>query len=229
MNSVMLATFKENELTPFTFEEAEEAIRWALSTQLGHKPDDEVVALALAKIFLETGRLESCHDWNVGNIKASPSYVGMYTAFACNEILNGHAVWFSPYGRLDKKGGVPIAEFFTGAPWHPQTRFRAYANHFDGMDQYVTFIATGRYKVAWARLLSGDAVGFVHELKLARYFTADEALYLKGVRGLYTELLARVQKLPHEHLVPEIDHALVVASIRGDQFAHVNDTQPAVA
>lgn len=225
MTDVMLATFTEDELTPFLFEEAEEALRWALSTTLGHDPTDEVVALALAKIFLETGRLAACHKWNVGNIKAAASYIGMYTAFACNEIIGGKAVWYSPYGRLDKKGGVPVAEFYKGEPWHPQTRFRAYANHFDGMDQYVTFIATGRYKVAWAKLLFGDAVGFVHELKLAGYFTADEALYLKGVRGLYNELLARVQKLPHEHLVEHVDHEAVLATIQGDQFAHAHDPQ----
>ncbi len=221
MTDVMRATFMDDRLTPFSFEQAEEAARWALREQLGREPSDQVIALALAKIFLETGRLSSCHLWNLGNIKAGAQYVGWYTAFACNEVLSGKVVWFSPNGRLDKKGGVVVAERYDAEPWHPQTRFRAYANHWDGMDQYVTFIATGRYKIAWGKLLTGDAKGFVHELKVAGYFTADEAAYLAGVTSLSKELLARVQKLPHLHLVEEHDHELIASSIKQDTFAHV--------
>lgn len=227
MTDVMTATFVPDELTPYSFEMAEEALRWALGEQMGHEPSDEVVALGLSKIFLETGRMVYCHCSAVGNIKAGETYVGMYTAYACNEVLAGKVVWFAPEGRLDKKGGVVVAEAYSAEPWHPQTRFRAYANHFDGMDQYVTFIATGRYKVAWAKLLSADVTGFVHELKLAGYFTADEALYKAGVTALYNELILRVKKLPHEHAVQEIDHDAVLATIRGDQFAHLDFAQSA--
>lgn len=222
MADVMLATFVEDKPTPFSFEQSEEAMRWALKNQLGYPPSDAVVALALAKVFLETGRLAFCHLWNPGNIKASTSYIGWYTAFACNEVLDGKLVWFSPEGRLDKKGGVVIAERYTAEPWHPQTRFRAYANHWDGIDQYVTFIATGRYKIAWGKLISGDAPGFVHELKVAKYFTADESTYLAGVLSLAKELRARIQKIPHVHLVKPYDHDLIVSSIQTDTFAHVN-------
>jgi hypothetical protein len=221
MTDVMTATYIEDLLTPMPFEDAAEAMTAALADQLKAQPSDEVKALALAKTALETGRWQSIHRSNWGNIKAGTSYVGMYTAFACNEVLGGKLVWFSPRGRLDAKGGNVVAEAFDGEPWHPQTRFRAYANRFDGAYEYVEFIATGRYKVAWSRLLLGDVVGFVHTLKLAGYFTADEALYLKGVQGLYGEMLARVRGLPHEHLAPEIDHDAVWATIRGDQFAHV--------
>lgn len=222
MADVMRATYVEDEVTQFSFEQAEEACRWALSTQLGHRPSDEVVALALAKIFLETGRLKYCHNFNVGNIKAGPKYEGWYTAFACNEVLDKKTVWFSPYGRLDKKGGVVVAERYEGEPWHPQTRFRSYANHWDGMGQYVTFIATGAYKAAWAKILVGDAAGFVHELEAARYFTADEGLYLAGVQSLYKELLARVKASPDVPVAPAIDHEELIACIHcNDTFAHV--------
>lgn len=222
MTDVMTATFTEDLLTPLTFEQASEAMKAALATQLVHQPSDEVLALALAKTALETARWQSLHRSNMGNAKAGVTFVGMYTAFACNEILNGIAVWFSPYGRLDKKGGVVVAESFSGEPWHPQTRFRAYANEFDGCYEYVALIATGRYKVAWTKLLSADIVGFIHELKLAKYFTADESLYLKGVQGLYGEMLARVRKLPHEAFVPDGDHDFdaILATIRGDQLQH---------
>lgn len=225
MTDVMLATYVDAEKRPLAFEQAARAMKAALASQLGHDPSDAVLALALAKTALETGRWQSMWNDNWGNIKAAVSYVGMYTAFACNEILKGVAVWFTPRGRLDHKDGTVIAEWYDGEPWHPQTRFRAYANEFDGCYSYVDLIATGRYKVAWAMLLSGNVTGFVHELKLAGYFTADEGLYLKGVSGLYNEMLARVKDLPHEEHIPEGDHdwALILATVKGDQFAHVND------
>ncbi len=222
MTDLMLATFVDAALSPHSFEEVEAAMRWALGQQMGHEPPDEVVALALGKTALETNRWQSIYNDNFGNIKAGNQYVGMYTAFPCNEVLHGQVVWFSPRGKLDKKDGNVIAEAYDFPPWHPQTRFRAYANHFDGVGQYTDLIATGRYKVAWARLLSADVAGFVHELKLAGYFTADETLYRKGVEGLYGEMRRRVQKLPHEHAVADIDYAAILATVRGDQFAHAN-------
>ncbi len=225
MTDVMTATYVEDLLTPFSLETAAAAMKAALQTQLGRAPSDEVLALALAKTALETGRYKSIHRYNWGNVKAGAAYVGMYTAFACNEVLAGKLVWFSPRGRLDKQGGVVVAEHYDGEPWHPQTRFRAYANEYDGSYEYVALIANGRYKKAWAALLAGSVSGFVHELKLAGYFTADEALYLKGVSGLYQEMLARVRGLPHEAHVPEGDHDFerILATIRGDQFAHAID------
>lgn len=222
MTDLMLATYVDDELTPRAFEEVEPAMRWALSQQMGHEPSDEAVALALSKTALETWRWQAIHKDNFGNIKAGPKYVGMYTAYACNEVLNGQVVWFSPRGRLDKKGGRVIAEAYDFPPFHPQTRFRAYAGHYDGVSQYTDLLATGCYKVAWARLLSGDVNGFVHELKVAGYFTADEAVYMKGVRGLYDEMILRVKKLPHEHAVTLVDYASILATVRGDQFAHAN-------
>jgi len=223
MTDVMTATFVDAEKRPLSFEQAAPAMKAALSNQLGHDPSDEVLALALAKTALETGRWQSMWNDNWGNIKAGIAYVGMYTAFACNEVLNGVLTWFSPKGRLDHEGGTVIAEWYDAEPWHPQTRFRAYANEFDGCYSYVDLISTGRYKVAWAMLLSGSVTGFVHELKMAGYFTADESLYLKGVQGLYNEMLARVKQLPADHLIPEINYDLLLATIKGDQFAHVND------
>lgn len=222
MTDLMLATFVDEEPTPCPFEEAEPAMRWALREQMGHDPSDEVVALALSKTALETARWQAIHNDNWGNIKAGPKYEGMYTVYACNEVLNGQVVWFSPRGKLDKQHGVVVAEAYDFPPWHPQTRFRAYAGHYDGVSQYTDLIATGRYKIAWARLLSADVTGFVHELKLAGYFTADEGLYLKGVSGLYNEMRLRVKKLPHAHAVADIDYSAILATVRGDQFAHAN-------
>lgn len=225
MTDVMTAAYEEDLLTPCSFDDAEPIMRWALGQQMGHEPSDETVALALSKTGLETARWQAIHRSNWGNIKAAPAYEGMYTCYACNEVLAGKVVWFSPRGRLDGKGGKVIAEAYDAEPFHPQTRFRSYANHYAGVSEYTDLIATSRYKVAWAKLLSANVTGFVHELKLAGYFTADESLYLKGVSGLYNELLLRVKKLPHEHAVADFDTDAILATIRGDQFAHANYAQ----
>ena len=62
MTDVMTATFVDAEKRPLSFEQAAPAMKAALSNQLGHDPSDEVLALALAKTALETGRWQSM--WN---------------------------------------------------------------------------------------------------------------------------------------------------------------------
>lgn len=204
----MKAVYTEPVRTVFTFEEAEAAMRWALAGQLGkaeHDVPDEIVALALGKTALETGRWKSCWNGNWGNVKAGADFEGQYTCILLNEVLNrggkNVVVWFKPEGEL--VGGPTSA--LKGAPLpvpggHVQTRMRAYANHYDGAQSYVEFVAGGRYKSAWAALLQGNAAEYVHRLKLAGYFTADEATYRAGVESLFREMLSRVRKLPD---VPE--------------------------
>lgn len=188
----MLATWVPARLTPFAFDQAAEAMRAALRDKLTKDPTPEALALALAKSALETGRWRSIWNSNWGNIKAGEKYAGNYCCFELNEVLGGKVVWFSPRGRLDRKGGSVVAEPFDDPPGHPQTRMRAYANRFDGAFSYVDFVAGGRYSQAWQRLLVGDAVGYVHLLKKAGYFTADEASYAKGVVSLQKEFMGKL-------------------------------------
>jgi hypothetical protein len=195
----MKATYIEPFRTPIPFAQARDCMRWALKSQLdGMAPKDEVLALALAKTALETGRWTQiwCDNW--GNVKAADSYVGMYTCITLNEVIrrkNGQnmVVWFAPEGELTGAHGQLIASPIAVPQGHPQTRMRAFANAFDGVDSYVDFVANGRYVEAWKRLLAGDAVGYVHCLKAKGYFTADEAVYCKGVASLQREYLARLR------------------------------------
>lgn len=215
----MKAVYVEPRKTPLTFEQAERAMRWALATHLGqHERDvpDQVVALALAKTALETGRWQSiwCSNW--GNVKASDQYEGMFTCITLNEVLRRGGkdvvVWFAPEGELAGKGGKLITPPIPVPDGHPQTRLRAFANEFDGADSYVEFVAGGRYARAWLALLRGDGAGYVHELKLAGYFTADESNYRVGVESLHREMLSKIRKLPD---VPEadVDWALLRAQL----------------
>ncbi len=207
----MEAVYTEPRKTPLTFAQATACMKWALKNQLGGTdPSDEVLALALAKTGLETGRWTSIWNSNWGNVKASNTYEGMYTCIVLNEVLprNGKnvLVWFAPEGELTgnpAKGGKLIGAPVAVPPGHPQTRMRAFANEYDGVDCYVDFVANGRYKKAWQALLTGSATAYVHELKVAKYFTADEAEYAKGVAGLQREFLGKVRGLP------EVDMAAI--------------------
>lgn len=194
----MLATHKPAEKTPVAFEYAAGALSAALASAIGHTPSFEVLALSLAKTTLESGRdgdryWVSSRHWNIGNIKAGAQYSGMFTTYACNEVLDGKVVWFSPHGRLSGRGGVVVSEPYEDPPGHPQTRFRAYANAFDGAYQYVDFIASGRYRDAWAELLEGDATGYVNALHAKGYFTADPGVYSSGVFSLHREFIAKLK------------------------------------
>lgn len=198
----MEATYVAPVKTPMEFEKAAKCLKWALETRLGQDPSHEVLGLALAKTALETGRWSSIWNSNWGNVKASDTYEGMYTCFTLNELLmrGGKltAVWFAPEGELTgnpAKGGKLIGKPLAIPPGHPQTRMRAFANNYDGADQYVEFVANGRYKKAWAALLTGNAKDYVHELKVAGYFTAIESEYLKGVAALQREFVARLKGL----------------------------------
>jgi hypothetical protein len=205
----MQAVYTPPVKTPMSFQEAHDCMIWALKTHIGHDPTDEVLALALAKTALETGRWSSIWNGNWGNVKAADTYEGMYTCITLNEVLvrggKPVTVWFAPEGELSdapSRGGKLIAAPLAVPEGHVQTRMRAFANNFDGVDQYVDFVANGRYKKAWAALLTGNAMSYVHELKVAGYFTADENEYVKGVAALQHEFLGRIRSLPD---VPKAD------------------------
>jgi hypothetical protein len=192
----MRATYTEPLRTPLSFQQTEAAMRWALKSQIGREPRDVALALALAKTALETGRWNSIWNFNLGNVKAGESYSGNYTCITLNEVLKGKLVWFAPEGELTaapSKGGKLVGAPIPVPEGHPQTRMRAYANVYDGADGYVDFVAKGRYFAAWKQLLDGDPVGYVHTLKMAGYFTADEATYARGVCSLHREMLARLR------------------------------------
>jgi hypothetical protein len=200
----MLAMFVGANKTPLTFEEAAAAMRKALTRRLGGRPALPVLALALAKTAFETARWQSIWNHNWGNVKAGETYEGSYCCYACNEVLASGLKWFIPEGELDKKDGMVIGKVWLVPPGHPQTRFRAYAEADEGAARYVEFVSGGRYRDAWAALLLGDAAGYVHELKLKGYFTADETTYARGVIRLQDEFAHRLARLPTDEVsVPE--------------------------
>lgn len=208
----MAAVWKADELTPFPFEQAVVAMKYGLQSQLTPAVREDVLALALAKTALETGNWKKIHQYNWGNIKAGQQFEGQYTTFTCGEnyALNGgpsRQYIFHPEDGFDPADAhcIPNSKFpATPNPsGNPQTRFRAYANEYDGAIEYVEFVANGRYHDAWNELLEGDASGYVHALKLKGYFTADEHQYAAGVIALQKQF---VQKLKGLAPTNEVNH-----------------------
>jgi hypothetical protein len=199
----MLARYVPPQKTPLTFDEANDAMTLALAAVLGEVPSVPTRALALAKTALETGRWSAIWNSNWGNVKASDKYDGTYTCIVLNEVIGGKVVWFAPEGRLTgnpAKGGRHAGDLSDAGrsvpPGHPQTRMRAFFTPGEGALDYVRFVAGGRYYAAWNLLLAGDAQGYVHALKSAGYFTADEATYARGVLSLQREFIAKIQAKP---------------------------------
>lgn len=203
---MMQATYISPLYTSMTWQEAAESLRNALRHYV-KAVSLETLSLVMAKTAIESGRWGlrpgAMKCWNIGNIKADEKSTGMFTCFACDEILQVRGrVWFEPDGReQDSRGWTqPIA--YSVPPGHPQTRFRAYAGKTDGCYQYIDFLAQRkRYRAAWDQLLRGDAVAYVRALKAANYFTADEAKYRRGVVLLQREFLGKLEGLE----VPDTD------------------------
>lgn len=164
-------------ITKISTDEALSALAYGYRRQTGRIPARPVLALMGAQWALETWRGKSLHRFNFGNIKAPQDYEGFYCQFRCNEIIDGKVKWFDPP--------------------HPQCNFRAYQSANDGAADYVEFLATRpRYAKAWAAMQTGDPVLFVRELKLAGYFTADEAAYRRSVVSIFNEFLRKLEAEP---------------------------------
>jgi hypothetical protein len=198
----MIATYVSPRPTPFTFESAAEAMRAALG-----RPSREVLALALAKCALETGRWQKIFNYNYGNIKAGASYVGMYTCLPIlNEVIKGRVRWFRPDGEVIRlQGGTftpTSAPRVAVPPGEPQTRMRAHANRFDGAFEYASFMRSR--SAMWSAMHTGDPHAFVPAMKAGGYFTADAAVYERSVRSIWKEFALRLEgRSPEETRLPE--------------------------
>jgi len=147
-------------------------------------PSNKSLALLWSQSALETGRWCIIRNYNFGNIKkrhANPKYKitddkCYFTMFKCGEVINGKHIMFDPP--------------------HVQTHFRSYMNAVEGAEDYIRFVSKKkRYVKAWKQVLKGDPVAYSKELGRAGYYTANEALYTKGVVRLTNEFLRKAKKL----------------------------------
>lgn len=183
------------------------AVRGGLETLSGKTPSSAHVAVLTAQSALESGRWRSMHCWNPGNIKASESYEYLYCQFRCNEVIGGKVVWFDPP--------------------HPQTNFRAFMDLDSGVLDYLRFLSQRpRYSSSWHAAESGDPALFVHALKNAGYFTADEAPYRRAVVSLFNEYLRLMVDESRDTLPegPEWSAESAVAVISPDEERNIHNT-----
>jgi hypothetical protein len=209
------ATFIPDVVTPLDPRDVLSAFRQAFEDVTNTKPSKDAIALLMAQSALETGRWKAIHCFNLGNVKAATDYVGFYTMFRCNEVINGKTVWFN----------TP----------HAQTRFRAFVSLWDGARDHLEFLAMRpRYAAAWKELLRGDVDAYVHALKTAGYFTANEESYREAVSSLFREYQRLIDAQPAEPapVPPEKPQPLagpvsVAESVVSDALRELRDTDPA--
>lgn len=133
---------------------------WGPALADGTLPTRAALLVLLAHWALETGWGHGCHCFNLGNKKHVHGDGHDYTMFRCNEVIGGKVVWFDPPD--------------------PTTWFVAFPTLDAGAADYLAGLKK-HFAGAWADVVAGDAAKFCHDLKVAHYYTADEATYTAGV------------------------------------------------
>lgn len=155
----------------------------------------------LAQSAFETGWWHYCWDFNLGNVKHVPGDGHDYYMIRCNEYVGGKLVWYDPPS--------------------PATWFVSFPDLDTGVRCYLVALR-GRFRSAWPYVLSGDPAGFCHALKVAGYYTDDEAHYTANVLGCYHTLDAGI---PIDGAIG--DQAAVDETFTID-IAHDTDPPPSV-
>jgi hypothetical protein len=174
-----------DKMTPVTKAEVIEAFWHAWAQYFGqYPPSRESVWILVAQWALETGWGKSMHNFNMGNAKSRPGDGFDYQYFACNEILSlsraKAMVAASPQtARITtiRTDGTAIIWLY---PKHPGCRFRAFTCLVDGVVDHLHLVAN-RYNKAWPYIIQGNPAEYSKALKRQGYYTADEALYTKGI------------------------------------------------
>lgn len=186
---------------PITQLEAAQVLEQAWVSLFGYKPSINSLAVLFAQFGLETGYGKFSHAWNWGNVKSAPNDGYCWTDFKCNEIIGGKEVWFEPPS--------------------PYCRFRAFKTALDGAINYVAFVSQKtRYAKAWQEVINGNPEAYAVELKLAGYFTADLALYTKGVVSICNAFKTKFANVDlSTHVVPADDKP--IETFTPEELAHI--------
>ena len=155
------------------------------------------VALLYAHYMLETGGL-NCYGWNIGNVKYT---IGCGYDYHCL-----HGVWEGVSAgeakRLVSSGEAAIDSNLSHQqscapnisvvfnPPHPATRFRAFPDLEDAMDDHLVMLCKKRYASAWPSVLSGDVMTFAQALKARGYMTASAKSYGDGMTPPFKHFMA---------------------------------------
>ncbi|MBI5537708.1 MAG: hypothetical protein HY898_33600 [Deltaproteobacteria bacterium] len=140
--------------TPMTLDEVGSTLSAAWRALHGEDPPEGLVPLLTGQVSIETGGGVGMLNNNFAGIKGTgPS--GMTVRW-----------------RTTEGSGKNLQ--------HVVDRFRAYRSAEEGATDYLRLLES-RFGTALECAKTGDANGFVHELKKAGYFTGDEKVYARVV------------------------------------------------
>lgn len=139
------------ETTRLSGDEAYEAFNAAWKKIYGQNIPEAVWPIILAQWSIETAYGANMKNYNFAGIKGfGPT--GEQARYMTFEIIKGQ--------RVNMIDG-----------------FRAYDSAAAGAEDYLRLLGGKRYKTALAAARRGDPAGFVHELAVHKYFTANEEFY----------------------------------------------------
>jgi hypothetical protein len=168
-----------------------EALWKSYQSYFGSTPKRESIWILVTQWALETGWGNSMHCFNIGNVKSREGDGYDHQFYACNEILDrsiaeSHVKKDPSHTKITSyiKNDKAIIWYY---PPHPECRFRAFHTLLEGTTDYIGLL-NQRFCKAWPYVISGDIIGFSHQLKLQGYYTADEAKYTNGMKSVYDGL-----------------------------------------
>jgi hypothetical protein len=147
--------------TKFNKSDYIKAVTIAWKNKFGTLPKKEQIGVLYSQWGVETGEGQFCWNYNLGNIKAvdDPNKTIEYCALTgVWEIIKGKSI------VLDSED--------------PGAWFRSFQNIEDGAFFYLEKLHK-KFNSAWTAVESGNPAAFAHLLKVALYYTAPEADYVK--------------------------------------------------
>jgi flagellum-specific peptidoglycan hydrolase FlgJ len=158
------------EKTPVSQEEATTYIDSAFQRVFGGKPTPKQLAILVAQSAFETGWWKDMYNYNYGNIKG-----------------------YGPSGLTTR---LPTTEGYGKTKISIVDGFRAYADAFEGVDDYLELLRD-KYPKASECMKKEDVDGFVRELQ-GHYFTGSPSAYKSAVNKIVKQLVPQITSASNE-------------------------------
>lgn len=186
----------------------------AYSRFLNSCPKPESVKILLSHWALETGWGKAMRCYNVGNAKSRDGDGYDYCYFACNEILtrasaerfHAHAPNTTKITKYRSDDRCVIWFY----PRHRWSRFRAFDNLYEGAYDHLKLLIR-RFGLAWQPLVNGNVEAYSRMLKAQRYYTADEPVYTKTIKAVFS--MFEDIELPEQPMFTEREREQVLNNV----------------
>lgn len=174
----MTATLVEKVRTLATVPEMIEGFIKGWYKQFGILPKKEAIGVLFSQWSLETGQGKACWNWNLGNVKYQPN---------SNPDLDNDKkyVMLVNVWEIDSHGNKIVYQPPSQATW-----FRAFDTLADGVAFHLDFLKNHRYKASWSAIENGEPTQFAHLLRVAGYYTAPEADYVRAMNIYFNKYMA---------------------------------------